>query len=410
MNENLFSSSLLIGFRIRISSASSPRTRRPLRLCVAALAIIGSVLGVAGVTTAALTQPCVGDCDGDAIVAIDELVVGVNAAQGHVPLGACRAFDCDHSGAVPIHCLMQAVNSALDGCPCPLAAGAYTLTQGHGGALFVAPFAPFPSPADTQVVADVGPAHRPECVHDVVVPFPGGFTVPTFCVPAVGFSVSFEQIGCGIGRIDSNGGADYTMTKIGDTSDASQTCDLPQADCIRGTDNSSRVDVTVGDGVADTCVAGTANLLLTIPTVVTMWLESSSGASCPANDGAYDPPHGDPNTDDVLVVRFRQIDDLTTATATSRWADLDGDGCAIAGIGPARGFSVTGDCLNVDSGTALIVDAAPVASAGPPIYDISYAMSAPYAISGPAPPLGAKCASPPPINFHGTATRCVTEP
>ena len=57
-----------------------------------------------------------------------------------------------------------------------------------------------------------------------------------------------------------------------------------------------------------------------------------------------------------------------------------------------------------------LIDASPIASAGTPIFDFSYALRAPYTISGPAPPLGATCASPPPITFGGTTTRCIAEP
>ena len=91
-------------------------------------------------------------------------------------------------------------------------------------------FAPFDFPAGGTIVEDVGPGDA-NCVHDTVVPFPGGFSAPTFCVPALGYSVHIDQTGCGVGRIDSDGGSDFTVTEHGDTSDASATCNLPNVPC-----------------------------------------------------------------------------------------------------------------------------------------------------------------------------------
>ena len=60
---------------------------------------------------------CVGDCDGDGHVAINELIAGVGVALGTQPLDACIAFDANHSGTVTIDELIAAVTNALSGCP-----------------------------------------------------------------------------------------------------------------------------------------------------------------------------------------------------------------------------------------------------------------------------------------------------
>jgi hypothetical protein len=60
---------------------------------------------------------CPGDCDGDASVAINELITGVNIALGGAALDTCPAFDTDDDGAVAINELIAAVNAALAGCP-----------------------------------------------------------------------------------------------------------------------------------------------------------------------------------------------------------------------------------------------------------------------------------------------------
>ena len=62
-------------------------------------------------------QPCVGDCDGDGMVAINELITGVNIALGTSPVSACPSFDANGDGEVSISELIQAVNFAL-GAPC----------------------------------------------------------------------------------------------------------------------------------------------------------------------------------------------------------------------------------------------------------------------------------------------------
>ncbi len=59
---------------------------------------------------------CLGDCDGDRRVAINELVVGVNIALDRSALGSCDRFD-DGSGRVSVDVLVRAVRNSLAGCP-----------------------------------------------------------------------------------------------------------------------------------------------------------------------------------------------------------------------------------------------------------------------------------------------------
>jgi hypothetical protein len=60
--------------------------------------------------------PCVGDCDGNRKVEINELVTGVNIALGSTSVDACPSFDADDSGEVEINELVTAVDNALNGC------------------------------------------------------------------------------------------------------------------------------------------------------------------------------------------------------------------------------------------------------------------------------------------------------
>jgi hypothetical protein len=81
-------------------------------------------------------QPlCVGDCDGDRRVAVNELVTAVRVLLGEAQLSACPASQCErcverHTGAgwvigcdfgPQVSCLVVAVNNSLDGCETPAA-------------------------------------------------------------------------------------------------------------------------------------------------------------------------------------------------------------------------------------------------------------------------------------------------
>jgi len=55
-----------------------------------------------------------GDCNGDGMVTIDELITGVNIALGNLPVTACPAFDTNRDGRVTIEELIAAVNAALN--------------------------------------------------------------------------------------------------------------------------------------------------------------------------------------------------------------------------------------------------------------------------------------------------------
>jgi cysteine-rich repeat protein len=59
---------------------------------------------------------CVGDCNGDGTVAINELITGVNIALGSTAISSCPSVDGNRDGTVAINELIAAVNDALNGC------------------------------------------------------------------------------------------------------------------------------------------------------------------------------------------------------------------------------------------------------------------------------------------------------
>lgn len=59
---------------------------------------------------------CAGDCDGDGIVTVDEIVTAVNIALGAQPGASCGAADVNGDANVTVEELVAAVNAALIGC------------------------------------------------------------------------------------------------------------------------------------------------------------------------------------------------------------------------------------------------------------------------------------------------------
>jgi hypothetical protein len=60
---------------------------------------------------------CPGDCGGDRLVTVEELIRAVNIALGSADLSDCPASDTDGNGLVTVDELIKAVNAALTGCP-----------------------------------------------------------------------------------------------------------------------------------------------------------------------------------------------------------------------------------------------------------------------------------------------------
>ncbi len=59
---------------------------------------------------------CVGDCDGNGTVSIEEIMVGINIAMDEATLASCQSLDVNNDGQVTVNELMQAVNAGLHGC------------------------------------------------------------------------------------------------------------------------------------------------------------------------------------------------------------------------------------------------------------------------------------------------------
>ncbi len=62
---------------------------------------------------------CVGDCNNDGEVTVDELITGVNIALGTMPLSVCPSFDSSADGQVTVDELVFCVHEAVTGCEAP---------------------------------------------------------------------------------------------------------------------------------------------------------------------------------------------------------------------------------------------------------------------------------------------------
>jgi hypothetical protein len=64
----------------------------------------------------ASTPACIGDCDGDGNVTVDEVTTMVSVALGSADIADCAAGDADGDGMITVDEILTATGNALDGC------------------------------------------------------------------------------------------------------------------------------------------------------------------------------------------------------------------------------------------------------------------------------------------------------
>ena len=64
-----------------------------------------------------VTTSCIGDCNGDTFVTINELIKMVNIALNNADVSTCVAGDANHDTQITINEIIMAVNNTLNGCP-----------------------------------------------------------------------------------------------------------------------------------------------------------------------------------------------------------------------------------------------------------------------------------------------------
>jgi hypothetical protein len=107
-----------------------------------------SLIAVMGATSprAAVAAGCIGDCDGDGEVTVDEIVLGVNIALSSAALSTCPVFDANGDGEVTVEEIIVAVNNALTSCPVMPTA---TSTPRPSATSTVTPIPTIPIPTNT---------------------------------------------------------------------------------------------------------------------------------------------------------------------------------------------------------------------------------------------------------------------
>ena len=91
----------------------------PVALCLAGAPTVPTPTATAPGATPTVSPPpggCVGDCNDNQIVAVNELITGVNIALGSAPIGQCSAFDTNGNQMVDINELIAGVGALLNGC------------------------------------------------------------------------------------------------------------------------------------------------------------------------------------------------------------------------------------------------------------------------------------------------------
>ena len=254
------------------------------------------------------------------------------------------------------------------------------VTNSNSGVLLVSTLAPFPFPAGVITTVNVGVADPATCKHNVIVPA-GGFSVPVFCIPALGFTSQVTAAGCESGGADGTGMVwdasapcpDAEVTRVGDTTDPDgNSCGTLGAGCLNpvtsgsaGADTAGNINTTRGDGACDT--ADGVHTQLDIPVLSTTW--NDIDGNCPDDDLQYDPGT------DTLVTQFNFILSPTTAATSANYEDLNSDACSFAGNGPdhtkrcsldsSRPCATNGHCTNPPPNAGTCIDGPTAGSPAP---------------------------------------------
>ncbi|MFI5364072.1 MAG: DUF1566 domain-containing protein [Candidatus Binatia bacterium] len=88
-----------------------------MRVAAVALGLIAAAVPCTA-SQPALAQ-CVGDCDGNGVVSVDEILIGVEIVLGEADLSRCPSFGINGDMRVTVDEILAAVNNALTGCPTP---------------------------------------------------------------------------------------------------------------------------------------------------------------------------------------------------------------------------------------------------------------------------------------------------
>ncbi|HJQ84458.1 MAG TPA: hypothetical protein VKA21_10305 [Candidatus Binatia bacterium] len=323
-------------------------------------------------------------CD-QTIASVNDIVNCVaNASEEIVDEMICWQYpDADTQG---ITCPAEA-----PGCCSPVR----IVTTSSAGTLEVATIPAFPFPPNVITTVDTGAAGV-DCKHSGTVP-PGGFSVPPFCIPALGFTSDVIPLGCESGTADGQAmvwdGAstapDPDVNTVGDTSDPDgASCGTLGIGCVTapggaGFDNKGNNNKTRGGAPH---AGGSMHIQMDVPVDSITWVDADG--DCPDLDGVYDPGTDTPVSDFVFILS------PTTGSTSATFTDLNGDACAKAGAGPVSksgvGIAPAGPCCTVGQ-TVQTAATNTVFSGGAPLYDLAFKSITPSTVSACTSPASDTC-------------------
>jgi hypothetical protein len=296
-----------------------------------------------------------------------------------------------------------------------------SLTSGPGS-LTVSILPPFPFPTGVMTVLDVDTAVNAQCDHPVSV---ASFSVPTFPIPTLNYCSQVTNLSCAVssgGKIGSGllrdglgpVGALTNVTTSGDTKDG--VCDVAAPPCFPFGPGNTLGDIDVAFGASAS--AGARNVI-EVPQNSLTWSEvgcipckdpdcsgcTPGGVDCSGTIGTVcDPSDGTccctgsvfgDEVGDAISANFNFILRPTTDVSSAVYADKNGDGCFMEGLGPVGpvvsvGTPPPGPCCAVGQATT-VVSVGIAFSGGPPLFDLIFASSVPNTITACSPFVPGSC-------------------
>jgi hypothetical protein len=188
--------------------------------------------------------PCVGDCNGDGRVLVNEVVLGVNIGLDLADIEDCRAMDADADGSVEVNEVIRAVNNGLNECspssptPTPPPDGeigehACVLDAGSEITVHVAAV---PIPLVFTSVGSLGVSCGAPGADDTAVCTCALVSLEPVQVAGIGLVCVDPAAGCAAGRVDCDGGEPLDVSVVADATSGScsdnPTCEaVCQGEC-----------------------------------------------------------------------------------------------------------------------------------------------------------------------------------
>mgnify|MGYP000045609439 CR=1 FL=1 len=330
-----------------------------------------ALLALVALGRAAAAQPsCLGDCNRDGEVTVDEIVVAVQIALAAVPVEVCVAIDRDGDGDATIDEILAAVQHAASGCPEP---GQWRFTDATVGAglAFAHTFSGSSSASENVggvAVADYDGdgyvdvyAVAGNTASDRLFRNQGDGTFAEVGAAAGIATAAARSSGPAFADVDGDGDLDLFVGGIDGTA--------PRL--LRNEGDGTFADITTNagldlavnvigaafgdcdnDGDLDLALAHWGSFLDGRPPLDHLWINDGNGGFTPAPESAGVRDLGGPHPE-VPQARFDW-------TFTPNFTDIDGDGWAdllyASDYGTSRVLRNRGDCSFLDATTPVISD------------------------------------------------------